>query len=52
MRKLSRCPGCGRMHKKGHDAKVGTDRAYSPNCIKYKPRPNCKVWYPGKGGRS
>ena len=36
MRSNNRCPGCGRVHKKAHDNRVGTDKAYSTECVKYK----------------
>lgn len=35
MKKLMRCPACGRHRKKQHEARAGTPRAYSPGCNRY-----------------
>ncbi len=46
MRTQIRCPGCGRKHKASHEKRVGTDKAYSPDCVKYE-RTKGKSWQKG-----
>ena len=33
-----KCPACGRRRKYGHESRVDTELAYSPECKKYKLR--------------
>jgi len=35
MKRMIRCPACGRQRKVGHEKRVGTPLAYSPQCIRY-----------------
>ena len=35
MRNMIRCSACNRRRKKGHEKRVGTDKAYSPDCKTY-----------------
>ena len=34
MKSMIRCSACGRKRKLGHEKRVGTDKAYSPDCKK------------------
>jgi len=35
MKNMIKCGACGRRRKKGHEKRVGTDKAYSKNCKTY-----------------
>ncbi len=36
MRKLIRCPACGRYRKESHEKRIGTEKQYNPGCVKYE----------------
>ena len=35
MKSMIRCSVCHRRRKPGHEKRVGTDKAYDKNCVKY-----------------
>jgi len=36
MRSMIICSACNRRRKKGHEKRAETDKAYSPDCLKYE----------------
>lgn len=35
MKKMNRCPACGRQRKESHERRCGTDKTYNSNCMTY-----------------
>jgi len=40
MKKLNRCSGCGRQHKKSHEKRVRKNNKYAEGCVTYEQQRN------------